>query len=231
MSQEVEKKAAPKAQGETERQKTERQKTKPALNSRARHILLAACGLFIRKGFHQTSMRDISTEAGVSLGNLYNHFGGKTDLVARIADLEAEEMAPLIALLDDGAEAGLTVSLEATLEAFLEAFLDWASRWENVALGAEIRAEVYRNPDSGEQYDTVRTSLAKALGTAAARVTKGDPDRVPADKTAADASLPPELILDFLETAAAALAIAPQRDAEQIRTHIRAGFFRLLGLN
>ena len=40
-------------------------------------IETAAKALFIKQGFHATSMRDISRRAEFSLGNLYNYFATK----------------------------------------------------------------------------------------------------------------------------------------------------------
>ena len=45
-------------------------------------IIRAAHSLFIRYGYHATSMRQIASEAGVALGGIYNHFTGKDDLFA-----------------------------------------------------------------------------------------------------------------------------------------------------
>lgn len=44
---------------------------------RKEKIEQAACELFIKQGFHATSMRDIAKGAGVSLGNLYNYYETK----------------------------------------------------------------------------------------------------------------------------------------------------------
>lgn len=44
----------------------------------------AANELFIKQGFHATSMRDISKTAGVSLGNLYNYFQTKEAILESI---------------------------------------------------------------------------------------------------------------------------------------------------
>lgn len=44
----------------------------------------AAKALFIRQGFHATSMRDIAREAKVSLGNLYNYYETKESLFESI---------------------------------------------------------------------------------------------------------------------------------------------------
>lgn len=50
----------------------------------------AAVGLFTTQGFHGTGMRQIAREAGVSLGNLYNHHATKHDLLGALLD-EFEE--------------------------------------------------------------------------------------------------------------------------------------------
>lgn len=44
----------------------------------------AAKELFIRRGFHATSMRDIADGAGTSLGNLYNYYKTKEDILESI---------------------------------------------------------------------------------------------------------------------------------------------------
>lgn len=44
----------------------------------------AAKELFIHQGFHGTSMRDIAARAGVSLGNLYNYYRTKEDILESI---------------------------------------------------------------------------------------------------------------------------------------------------
>lgn len=51
----------------------------------------AAVTLFTRQGFHGTGMRQIAKEAGVSLGNLYNHHKNKQDLFAALLE-EYEEL-------------------------------------------------------------------------------------------------------------------------------------------
>jgi len=60
----------------------------PARHTSAQHtrerILSKAHRLFTRRGYHGTSMRRIAREAGVSLGNLYNHFRGKEALFTTV---------------------------------------------------------------------------------------------------------------------------------------------------
>lgn len=50
----------------------------------------AAVALFGKQGFHGTGMREIARQAGVSLGNLYNHHKTKQELLGAILD-EFEE--------------------------------------------------------------------------------------------------------------------------------------------
>ncbi|MEW6730215.1 MAG: TetR/AcrR family transcriptional regulator [Acidobacteriota bacterium] len=45
------------------------------------HIEEAAKDLFIKQGFHGTSMRHIAGHAGVSLGNLYNYYRTKEEIL------------------------------------------------------------------------------------------------------------------------------------------------------
>ena len=49
-------------------------------------ILQAAYLLFLRQGYHGTSMRQIAEGAGIALGGIYNHFPGKESIfVANLA--------------------------------------------------------------------------------------------------------------------------------------------------
>ena len=57
-------------------------------------ILDVALDQFRRRGFEQTTMRGIATEAGVSLGSAYYYFESKEDLVMAFYEQAIEEMAP-----------------------------------------------------------------------------------------------------------------------------------------
>ncbi|MCH7960453.1 MAG: helix-turn-helix transcriptional regulator, partial [Candidatus Hydrogenedentes bacterium] len=46
-----------------------------------REIVDAAVGLFIRKGYHQTTTRKIAREAGFSIGSLYEYIASKEDIL------------------------------------------------------------------------------------------------------------------------------------------------------
>jgi AcrR family transcriptional regulator len=54
------------------------------IEEKKKNIEDAAKKLFIKQGFHATSMRDISAHAGVSLGNLYNYYKTKESILESI---------------------------------------------------------------------------------------------------------------------------------------------------
>ena len=58
--------------------------SKSVIQERKAVIEDAARELFIKQGFHATSMRDISKRAKVSLGNLYNYYSNKEDIFKSI---------------------------------------------------------------------------------------------------------------------------------------------------
>lgn len=43
-------------------------------------ILKSAADIFVRKGYHQTTVDEIARAMGVAKGTIYNHFAGKEDL-------------------------------------------------------------------------------------------------------------------------------------------------------
>lgn len=72
-----------------------------AIESRKEKIEEAARELFIRQGFHATSMRDIAKGAGVSLGNLYNYYETKEaifeSIVAKYMEVIDERLREMFA--------------------------------------------------------------------------------------------------------------------------------------
>jgi len=51
-----------------------------------RKVLKASLSLFSRQGFRATSMRQIARRSGLSVGNLYHHFGNKERILERLID-------------------------------------------------------------------------------------------------------------------------------------------------
>lgn len=103
-------------------------------------IVRAAMAAFIENGFHQTGIRDIAKRAGVSLGNLYNHFSGKDALIAEIARIEAGEIETLLATLPSR-----DIAMDG-VRALAAALLTQESKPENAVLSADLTSEAMRNP-------------------------------------------------------------------------------------
>ncbi|MBF9032672.1 TetR family transcriptional regulator [Rhodobacterales bacterium HKCCE2091] len=51
----------------------------------------AATRLFLKKGFHKTSTRDISVELGVSHGNIYQYISRKEDILLLMLELAVDD--------------------------------------------------------------------------------------------------------------------------------------------
>lgn len=138
--------------------------------NRRGQIVEAALACFIVSGFHQTGMRDIADAAGVSLGNLYNHFPNKQALIAEIAAMEALEKQDLIDALTAN-PAGPAV------RDFAERYLRLCERPEDVSLTAEVLAEAARDAELARLFAANRHRLASALADALRRgAEQGDID-------------------------------------------------------
>src|SRR5258708_35284612 len=60
---------------------------------RRSQILEAALVCFAKRGFHQTSMHDISGEAGISVGLIYRYFENKEAVISAMADRPKTEIS------------------------------------------------------------------------------------------------------------------------------------------
>src|SRR6266702_2751849 len=63
---------------------------------RRSQILDAALACFAKHGFHQTSMHDISAEAGISVGLIYRYFENKEAVISAMADRHKEEIGEVL---------------------------------------------------------------------------------------------------------------------------------------
>lgn len=159
-----------------------------AVAQRRKRILAAAMACFLENGYHQTGVRDIAKRAGVSLGNLYNHFPGKHDILAEIAALERRELAPIIEVLSRPDPANVT------LEAFITAYARYLAKPENAMLTIEIASEAVRKHDIGTLFMTNRNELVRALEAVILRgIDDGSFRSVP------DANETAQLIIELIE--------------------------------
>ncbi len=88
-------------------------------------VLEAAHALFLTRGFHGTSMREIATRAGVAVGGIYNHYPSKEALFGAVLDAHHPYHAILPALESADGE---------TVEDFVQ---DAAQRIREAIAGAE----------------------------------------------------------------------------------------------
>jgi TetR/AcrR family transcriptional repressor of uid operon len=63
---------------------------------RRNQILGAAFSCFAKRGFHQTSMHDISAEAGISVGLIYRYFESKEAVISAMADCRKKVLQELL---------------------------------------------------------------------------------------------------------------------------------------
>jgi AcrR family transcriptional regulator len=152
-------------------------------------ILQAALRCFLVKGFHQTSMRDIALAAGVSLGNLYNHFPGKEAIILAVAVAESEELAPLLQRLaaSDGERTQVM--------AFLQDFHALCRQPEWATLAVEVLAESARNPAVAEAFAANRRQLQQVLADALQHVAQRERRR-----PALAPTLQAQVLLDAIES-------------------------------
>ena len=156
---------------------------------RIAQILQAALQCFLAKGFHQTSMRDIAQAAGVSLGNLYNHFPGKEAIILAVAVAESEELAPLLQRLaaSDGERAQVLV--------FLQDFHALCRQPEWATLAVEVLAESARNAAVAEAFAANRRQLQATLAEALQQVAQRERRR-----PVLAAALQAQVLLDAIES-------------------------------
>lgn len=102
---------------------------------RKEQILSTACRLFSQKGYHGTTIRDISEACGILSGSLYAHIRTKEDLLYEITNRGAEAFlnslrpivendAPAVDKLRQAVIAHIKV-VEANLEAATVYFHEW----------------------------------------------------------------------------------------------------------
>ena len=86
---------------------------------RRRQIVDAAVELFIEKGFHKTTTRQIASAAGFSIGSLYEYVKSKEDILYLVCDAIHEEMSQNVTQALHRANEGVKGLAEAIREYFL----------------------------------------------------------------------------------------------------------------
>lgn len=111
-----------------------------AAAERRDQILSAAMACFARKGFHQTSMQDVSEQAGISVGLIYRYFPSKEAVITAIAEQHKGDLHELLE------RARLAPTLLDSLEILLTAHCCENAPQIHAAFVVDLFAEAGRNP-------------------------------------------------------------------------------------
>lgn len=97
--------------------------------TRVRTIVRAARKLFLKKGYHDTTIRDICRESGLSNGTLYFYFENKDALYAHIYE---ECFQHLNDMLEHAVRPGMEPleQIETALKTYLRYFLEHREMWD-----------------------------------------------------------------------------------------------------
>lgn len=150
-------------------------------NGSRERIIAAATELFAHRGYQATSTRAIGDAAGLNIGTVAYHVGGKPDLYREVMRrAHAAQGDAVMAALDEvtGAEATAESTLTA-LHRFVDAYLDfclshpevpalWMRRWLDEGEGLDREAE-----SEDERAGEVDEIVKDFAGPLVARVAEG----------------------------------------------------------
>ena len=121
---------------------------------RPTQILDAAVACFAKRGFHQASMHDISTEAGISVGLIYRYFQNKEAVISAMADRHKKQIHEILE------RARQAPNLRESLETLFTAHCGDAEPQVTAAFVVDLFAEASRNPRVAELVrDVCETSM------------------------------------------------------------------------
>lgn len=142
--------------------------------TRARRALLieTAITCFVEQGIARTGMRDIALKAGVSVGNLYNHFPGRDDLIAEIAQIETAGLGDIVAQVSGCNDA------QKAVDTFVKSYFLYCADPVSAVLTVEITSEALRNPVIEDLFSGNRALLVDTLAMAISECGR-DADRAP----------------------------------------------------
>jgi len=136
---------------------------------RRTQILDAAVVCFAKHGFHQTSMHDISAEAGISVGLIYRYFQNKEAVIAAMADRHKKEISDLLE------RARQAPTLLESLEVLFTAHCCEKAPKVISAFVVDLYAEASRNPKIA---DLVRDMLSTAMNGVADLIARSPESKV-----------------------------------------------------
>src|SRR5207249_1527327 len=125
-----------------------------SVSDRRCQILDAALICFAKRGFHQTSMHDISAEAGISVGLIYRYFENKEAVISAMADRHKKEIGEVLE------RARQAPTLLESLEILFTAHCCEDAPQVVSAFVVDLYAEASRNPRVADLVrDVLKTSM------------------------------------------------------------------------
>ncbi|WP_216208539.1 TetR family transcriptional regulator [Amycolatopsis aidingensis] len=174
--------------------------------TRAR-ILETAERLFVERGYYATTLQEIADHLGITKPALYYHFGSKSDLLRDLLEPMTDELdQALQEAIEAGGDGGVPAVRTVLMTGWLEVFLRY--RGTLVALMRDLAA----TPADG--FDRLLAVMGRAL-EAAAGPGAGAAERV--------------LVAQAISAITDPVALLPELSEEQLREHLLAGVWRLLG--
>lgn len=180
-------------------------------------IVNAAISCFIKNGIHQTGIREIAKEANVSLGNMYNYFSSKDELISAIAVMDGQVIEQFIAAF------GSIDNPYTMMSTFVDHYLDYMSYVENAYLTIDIIAETLRNPRVAEQFQSNRQKLTDVL---CATIERGIGEGLMREQISIDETV--KLFLDVIEGLGLRCGLAHQKPSQTARKTLQEMIFKML---
>src|ERR1700758_192855 len=130
-------------------------------------ILDAALVCFAKRGFHQTSMHDISAEAGISVGLIYRYFQNKEAVIAAMADRHKNQIQEILE------RAKQAPNLRESLETLFTAHCGETEPHVTAAFVVDLFAEASRNDRVAELVRDVCETAMNGVTDLIARSPEG----------------------------------------------------------
>jgi AcrR family transcriptional regulator len=149
------------------------------LAARRQQILAAARRCFVREGFHATSMQQVITEAGLSVGAVYRYFPSKSDLIGAIAQQMADGIGVQLTAIAEAPDRSLVEVMEGAI-----GVVDANTGPDGILpLVVQVWAEAQRDPSLAAMVSQIYGELIVVYQRIAARaIARGE---LPADADAA----------------------------------------------
>ena len=190
-----------------------------ATEERRNLIVSAAIECFIENGIHQTGIRDIAAKANVSLGNMYNHFSSKDELITEIAFMDGQVLEQFTNAMNSMEDPSILIFT------FVDNYLDYVSEVENAYLTIDIIAETLRNPKVAKQFELNKEKLTKALYTT---VKRGIVEGTMQEQLCIEETV--KLLLDIIESLGLRCGLTHKKPSDIARKTLQEMVFKMLFL-